>query len=94
MVTFLLGFLWPSGIKVCVPTVDGRKVVEITVESWLLEKVASLKEKIGKMIQMQAKELKLRRKSGGVLKEDKSLAHNNVEAGEILTLTSRISRWN
>lgn len=94
MVTFLLGFLWPSGIKVCVPTVDGRKVVEITVESWLLEKVASLKEKIGKMIQMQAKELKLRRKSGGVLKEDKSLAHNNVEAGEILTLTWRISRWN
>lgn len=67
--------------------VDGRKVIEITVESWLLEKVASLKEKIGKMIQMQAKELKLRRKAGGVLKEDKSLAHNNVEAGEILTPT-------
>lgn len=43
--------------------VDGRKVIEITVESWLLEKVASLKEKIGKMIQMQAKELKLKEKS-------------------------------
>ncbi|CAH8313030.1 unnamed protein product [Eruca vesicaria subsp. sativa] len=83
-----------SRIKVCVPTVDGRKVIEIIVESWLLEKVASLKEKIAKMIQMQANELKLRRKSGRVLKEDKSLAHNDVEAGEILTLTWRISRWN
>ncbi|KAG2313579.1 hypothetical protein Bca52824_025136 [Brassica carinata] len=76
-----------STIKVCVPTVDGREVIEITVESWLLEKVASLKEKIAKMIQMQAKELKLRGKSAVVLKEDKSLADNNVEAGEILTLT-------
>ncbi|WZY77133.1 hypothetical protein YC2023_023517 [Brassica napus] len=94
MVGYVMVSSSASVIEVCVPTVDGRKVVEITVESWLLEKVASLKEKIGKMIQMQAKELKLRRKSGGVLKEDKSLAHNNVEAGEILTLTWRISRWN
>lgn len=72
---------------------NGRKVMEITVDSWLLEKVASLKEKIAKMMQMQAKELKLRRKSGGVLKEDKSLADNNVEAGEMLTATWRFSRW-
>ncbi|CAN6845607.1 unnamed protein product [Brassica oleracea var. botrytis] len=77
----------PLGLRFVFQRVDGRKVIEITVESWLLEKVASLKEKIGKMIQMQAKELKLRRKAGGVLKEDKSLAHNNVEAGEILTPT-------
>ncbi|KAL0683673.1 hypothetical protein Bca4012_050521 [Brassica carinata] len=79
--------LVPLGLRFVFQRVDGRKVIEITVESWLLEKVASLKEKIGKMIQMQAKELKLRRKAGGVLKEDKSLAHNNVEAGEILTPT-------
>lgn len=72
---------------------NGRKVMEITVDSWLLEKVASLKEKIAKMMQMQAKELKLRRKSGGVLKEDKSLADNNVEAGQMLTATWRFSRW-
>lgn len=63
------------------------------MDSWLLEKVASLKEKIAKMMQMQAKELKLRRKSGGVLKEDKSLADNNVEAGQMLTATWRFSRW-
>ncbi|XP_018468892.1 uncharacterized protein LOC108840550 isoform X2 [Raphanus sativus] len=82
-----------SSVEVSVPTVNGRKVMEITVDSWLLEKVASLKEKIAKMMQMQAKELKLRRKSGGVLKEDKSLADNNVEAGEMLTATWRFSRW-
>lgn len=44
-------------------------------------------------MQIQAKELKLRRKSGGVLKEDKSLADNNVEAGQMLTATWRFSRW-
>lgn len=82
-----------SSVEVSVPTVNGRKVLEITVDSWLLEKVASLKEKIAKMMQMQAKELKLRRKSGGVLKEDKSLADNNVEAGQMLTATWRFSRW-
>ncbi|KAF2611027.1 hypothetical protein F2Q70_00012577 [Brassica cretica] len=49
-------------------------------------------EKIANEIQMPAKDLKLRGKEG-VLKGDKSLAQNDVETGEILTLTWRISRW-
>ncbi|KAL0878214.1 hypothetical protein Bca101_027920 [Brassica carinata] len=82
-----------STIKVSVPTLDGREVIEITVESWLLEKVSSLKEKIVKVIQIPSKNLKLKGKSVGVLREDKSLAENKVEAGEILTATWRFSRW-
>lgn len=80
-----------STIKVWVPTVYGRKVIKIAVGS-LSEKVSSLMEKIANEIQMPAKDLKLRGKEG-VLKGDKSLAQNDVETGEILTLTWRISRW-
>ncbi|CAN6853072.1 unnamed protein product [Brassica oleracea] len=83
----------PSSIKVCVPTLDGRVIIEIIVESFFGEKVASLKEKIVKLIQIPSKYLKLRGKSVGVLRDDKSLADNNVEAREILTATWRFSRW-
>ncbi|KAF3572487.1 hypothetical protein F2Q69_00062225 [Brassica cretica] len=83
----------PSSIEVCVPTLDGRVIIEIIVESFFGEKVASLKEKIVKVIQIPSKYLKLRGKSVGVLREDKSLADNNVEAGEILIATWRFSRW-
>ncbi|KAG2313488.1 hypothetical protein Bca52824_025045 [Brassica carinata] len=82
-----------SNIEVCVPTMDGRVIIEITVESFFWEKVSSLKEKIVKVIQIPSKNLKLRGKSVGVLREDTSLAENNVEAGEILTATWRFPRW-
>ncbi|CAG7866027.1 unnamed protein product [Brassica rapa] len=83
----------PSSIEVCVPTLDGRVIIEIVVESFFGEKVASLKEKIVKVIQIPSKYLKLRGKLVGVLRDDKSLADNNVEAGEILIATWRFSRW-
>ncbi|CAF2113119.1 unnamed protein product [Brassica napus] len=83
----------PSSIEVCVPTLDGRVIIEIIVESFFGEKVASLKEKIVKVIQIPSKYLKLRGKSVGLLREDKSLADSNVEAGEILIATWRFSRW-
>ena len=68
-------------------------IIEIIVESFFGEKVASLKEKIVKVLQIPSKYLKLRGKSVGVLREDKSLADNNVEAREILIATWRFSRW-
>ncbi|KAJ0231676.1 hypothetical protein HA466_0297880 [Hirschfeldia incana] len=82
-----------SNIEVCVPTMDGRVIIEITVDSFFGEKVASLKEKIVRLIRIPSKNLKLRGKSVGVLREDKSLAENKVESGEILTATWRFPRW-
>ncbi|CAE6088770.1 unnamed protein product [Arabidopsis arenosa] len=67
-----------STIMVSVPNFNDGKVIEITVQS-LSGNVASLKEKV-------ANKLKIRGKAG-LLKEDKSLAHYNVGAGDILTLS-------
>ncbi|EOA37486.1 hypothetical protein CARUB_v10011640mg [Capsella rubella] len=74
-------------IKVSVPNGDDRKVIEITVQS-LSENVGSLKEKIAGETQTPANKQKLSGKSG-FLKDNMSLAHYNVEAGEILTLSLR-----
>ncbi|CAL9229433.1 unnamed protein product [Arabidopsis halleri] len=64
---------------VSVPNVDDKKVIEITVQC-LSENVASLMEKV-------ANKLKLSGKVGLLNDDDKSLAHYNVEAGDILTLS-------
>ncbi|EOA21719.1 hypothetical protein CARUB_v10002157mg [Capsella rubella] len=67
-----------STIKVSVPDVDDGQVIGITVQS-LSENVASLKEKIAKKLELRGK--------AGVLEGNKSLAHYNVGAGDILTLS-------
>jgi len=74
-----------STIMVSVPDPDDWKVVKITVQS-LSENVASLKEKISGEIQFPTNKQKLRGKAG-FLKDNTSLAHYNVGAGEILTLS-------
>ncbi|XP_010458973.1 PREDICTED: probable splicing factor 3A subunit 1 isoform X2 [Camelina sativa] len=74
-------------IRVSVPNDDGSKVIEITVQS-LSENVGSLKEKIAGEIQTPANKQKLSGKAG-FLKDNMSLAHYNVGAGEILTLSMR-----
>ncbi|XP_010423045.1 PREDICTED: probable splicing factor 3A subunit 1 [Camelina sativa] len=76
-----------STIRVSVPSIGAGLVIEITVES-LLENVASLKEKITGEIHIPVKKQELSGKAG-LLKDNKSLAHYNVGAGEILTLSLR-----
>ncbi|KAJ0247991.1 splicing factor 3A subunit 1 [Hirschfeldia incana] len=74
-------------IRVSVPNVDDGPVIEITVQS-LSESVGSLKEKIAGETQIPANKQKLSGKAG-FLKDNMSLAHYNVGAGEILTLSLR-----
>ncbi|ESQ35345.1 hypothetical protein EUTSA_v10006856mg [Eutrema salsugineum] len=74
-------------IRVSVPNADDGQVIEITVQS-LSENVGSLKEKIAGEIQIPANKQKLSGKAG-FLKDNMSLAHYNVGAGEILTLSLR-----
>ncbi|KAJ4915788.1 putative splicing factor 3A subunit 1 [Raphanus sativus] len=74
-------------IRVSVPNVDDGQVIEITVQS-LSENVGSLKEKIAGETQIPANKQKLSGKAG-FLKDNMSLAHYNVGAGEILTLSLR-----
>ncbi|KAH0877470.1 hypothetical protein HID58_064864 [Brassica napus] len=63
------------------------QVIEITVQS-LSENVGSLKEKIAGETQIPANKQKLSGKAG-FLKDNLSLAHYNVGAGEMLTLSLR-----
>ncbi|KAF3610592.1 hypothetical protein DY000_02045319 [Brassica cretica] len=74
-------------IRVSVPNVDDGQVIEITVQS-LSENVGSLKEKIAGETQIPANKQKLSGKAG-FLKDNLSLAHYNVGAGEMLTLSLR-----
>ena len=74
-------------IRVSVPNVDIGQVIEITVQS-LSENVGSLKEKIAGETQIPANKQKLSGKAG-FLKDNMSLAHYNLGAGEILTLSLR-----
>ncbi|CAH2037681.1 unnamed protein product [Thlaspi arvense] len=74
-------------IRVSVPNADDGQVIEITVQS-LSENVGSLKEKIAGEIQIPANKQKLSGKAG-FLKDNMSLAHYNVGAGEVLTLSLR-----
>ncbi|EFH49521.1 hypothetical protein ARALYDRAFT_908581 [Arabidopsis lyrata subsp. lyrata] len=77
----------PSTIRIRVVVQDGDdgQLVEVTVQS-LSESVASLKEKIAGEIQIPANKHKISGKTG-VLEDNISLAHYNVGAGEILTLS-------
>ena len=77
----------PATIRVSVPNVDDGQVIEITVQS-LSENVGSLKEKIAGETQIPANKQKLSGKAG-FLKDNLSLAHYNVGAGEMLTLSLR-----
>ncbi|CAH2059433.1 unnamed protein product, partial [Thlaspi arvense] len=77
----------PPGSQVSVPNGDDGKLIEITVQS-LSENVGSLKEKISRETQIPANKQKLSGKAG-FLKDNMSLAHYNVGAGEIITLSLR-----
>uniref|UniRef100_A0A1J3FG29 Putative splicing factor 3A subunit 1 n=3 Tax=Noccaea caerulescens TaxID=107243 RepID=A0A1J3FG29_NOCCA len=79
---FLAQHQGSSTISVAVPN---GQVIEITVHS-LSENVASLKEKIAAEIQIPASKHKLSG-TAGFLEDSMSLAHYNVGAGEILTLS-------
>ncbi|EFH52208.1 hypothetical protein ARALYDRAFT_906172 [Arabidopsis lyrata subsp. lyrata] len=74
----------PSRIRVVVADSDNG-AIEITVKS-LSEKVASLKKKIAREIRIPANKQMLSGKAR-VLKDNRSLAHYNVGAGEILTVS-------
>ncbi|KAG7597042.1 SWAP/Surp [Arabidopsis suecica] len=84
---FLAQHPGPATIRVTKPNVDDGQVMEITVQS-LSENVGSLKEKIAGEMQIPANKQKLSGKAG-FLKDNMSLAHYNVGAGEILTLSLR-----
>ncbi|RID57629.1 hypothetical protein BRARA_F00990 [Brassica rapa] len=84
---FLAQHPGPATIRVSVPNVDDGQVIEITVHS-LSENVGSLKEKIAGETQIPANKQKLSGKAG-FLKDNLSLAHYNVGAGEMLTLSLR-----
>uniref|UniRef100_A0A1J3K417 Putative splicing factor 3A subunit 1 n=1 Tax=Noccaea caerulescens TaxID=107243 RepID=A0A1J3K417_NOCCA len=84
---FLAQHPGPATIRVSVPNADDGQVIEITVQT-LSENVGSLKEKIAGEIQIPANKQKLSGKAG-FLKDNMSLAHYNVGAGEILTLSLR-----
>ncbi|KAG7554391.1 Ubiquitin domain, partial [Arabidopsis suecica] len=68
----------PSTIRISVPNLNDGQVIEITVQS-LSENVADLKEKIANKMELSGKPR--------VLKDNKSLAHYNLGAGDILTLS-------
>ncbi|CAL9229407.1 unnamed protein product [Arabidopsis halleri] len=84
---FLVQHPGPSTIRIRVVVQDDNdgQLVEVTVQS-LSESVASLKEKIAGEIQIPANKHKISGKTG-VLEDNISLAHYNVGAGEILTLS-------
>uniref|UniRef100_A0A803QNX0 S-acyltransferase n=1 Tax=Cannabis sativa TaxID=3483 RepID=A0A803QNX0_CANSA len=88
---FLAQHPGPVRISISVPNVDEGnlkgQLVEITVQS-LSETVGSLKEKIAGEIQLPANKQKLSGKPG-FLKDNLSLAHYNVGAGETLALSLR-----
>lgn len=71
---------------VSVPNADGEQLIEITVQS-LSESVASLKEKIAGEIQIPASTHKLSGTAGVLKDNSKTLAHYNVGARDILTLS-------
>ncbi|CAL9229448.1 unnamed protein product, partial [Arabidopsis halleri] len=64
--------------RISVPNLNDGQVIEITVQS-LSENVADLKEKIATKMELSGK--------AGFLKDNKSLAHYNVGAGDIITLS-------
>ncbi|XP_019098717.1 PREDICTED: probable splicing factor 3A subunit 1, partial [Camelina sativa] len=81
-------FQGSATIRVSVPKRDDEsKVIEISVQS-LSENVGSLKVKIAGEIDIPANKQKLSGKAG-FLKDNMSLAHYNVGAGELLTLSAR-----
>nr|1WE6_A Chain A, splicing factor, putative [Arabidopsis thaliana] len=84
---FLAQHPGPATIRVSKPNENDGQFMEITVQS-LSENVGSLKEKIAGEIQIPANKQKLSGKAG-FLKDNMSLAHYNVGAGEILTLSLR-----
>uniref|UniRef100_A0A2P2MQK5 Uncharacterized protein MANES_04G066600 n=1 Tax=Rhizophora mucronata TaxID=61149 RepID=A0A2P2MQK5_RHIMU len=88
---FLAQHPGPVRITISVPNVDEGilkgQVLEITMQS-LSDTVGSLKEKIAGEIQLPANKQKLSGKAG-FLKDNMSLAHYNVGAGEALSLSLR-----
>ncbi|KAL5546085.1 hypothetical protein UlMin_005772 [Ulmus minor] len=88
---FLAQHPGPVRITISVPNTDEGnlkgQLLEITVQS-LSETVGSLKEKISGEIQLPANKQKLSGKPG-FLKDNLSLAHYNVGAGETLALSMR-----
>ncbi|CAA7032536.1 unnamed protein product [Microthlaspi erraticum] len=84
---FLAQHPGPATIRVSLPNSDDGQVIEISVQT-LSENVGSLKEKIAGEIQIAANKQKLSGKAG-FLKDNMSLAHYNVGAGDILTLSVR-----
>ncbi|KAF2539358.1 hypothetical protein F2Q68_00023209, partial [Brassica cretica] len=68
------------------PNVNSEQVTEITLQS-LSENVASLKEKIARKIQIPANKQKLWGKAGFLKKDNMSLAHYCVGAGETLIMS-------
>ncbi|CAL9215002.1 unnamed protein product [Arabidopsis halleri] len=84
---FLAQHPGPATIRVSKPNENDGQVMDITVQS-LSENVGSLKEKIAGEMQIPANKQKLSGKTG-FLKDNMSLAHYNVGAGEILTLSLR-----
>ncbi|CAN6866546.1 unnamed protein product [Brassica oleracea var. botrytis] len=73
-------------IRVSFPNVNSEQVTEITLQS-LSENVASLKEKIARKIQIPANKQKLWGKAGFLKKDNMSLAHYCVGAGETLIMS-------
>lgn len=73
-------------ISVSFPNVNSEQVTEITLQS-LSENVASLKEKIARKIQIPANKQKLWGKAGFLKKDNMSLAHYCVGAGETLIMS-------
>ncbi|RZC75006.1 hypothetical protein C5167_050487 [Papaver somniferum] len=86
---FLAQHPGPARIVVAIPNVDelnlNGRLLEITVQS-LSETIGNLKEKIAGETQIAANKQKLSGRGGIVLKDQWSLAHCNVGAGETLTL--------
>lgn len=91
MIDIVIVLQGPARINVSVPNVDEGnlkgQVLEIAVQS-LSETVSSLKEKISGEIQLPANKQKLSGKAG-FLKDNMTLAHYNVAAGDTLALTLR-----
>ncbi|KAI3964107.1 hypothetical protein MKW92_043387 [Papaver armeniacum] len=86
---FLAQHPGPARIAVAIPNVDelnlNGRLLEITVQS-LSETIGNLKEKIAGETQIAANKQKLSGRGGIVLKDQWSLAHCNIGAGETLTL--------
>ncbi|KAG2241927.1 hypothetical protein Bca52824_096232 [Brassica carinata] len=78
-------FIMPED-RVSFSNVNSEQVTEITLQS-LSENVASLKEKIARKIQIPANKQKLWGKAGFLKKDNMSLAHYCVGAGETLIMS-------